>query len=142
MSAAATAASTLDDRIVGCLRTLDATGLAALYRADVLLDANVPEWRYQLQGVDSVVEKLREEWSPVLAAGYEVTATRSHPMDNGVVVETEVRYRHDGEVHLWRDVHIVRTDGEAIVAHTFYCTGDWDGATIARQAVEAPMVRP
>lgn len=138
---AAAPTTTLNDRIAECLRTLDAGGLAALYRADVLLDANVPEWRYQLQGLEAVVEQLREEWAPVAAAGYEVTASRALPMEDGVLVETEVCFHDDGEERRWRDVHIVRTDGEAVVEHTFYCTGIWDAATIARQAVEAPMVR-
>ena len=142
MTAPAATATTLNDRIVECLRTLDAGGLAQLYRADVLLDANVPEWRYQLQGKDAVVEQLREEWAPVMAGGYEVTALRARPLEDGVVVETEVHFQEHGEEHMWRDVHVVRTDGQAIVEHTFYCTGLWDAATIARQAVEAPMVRP
>ena len=138
---AAVTTTTLNDRIAECLRALDAAGLAQLYRADVLLDANVPEWRYQLQGSEAVAEQLREEWAPILAAGSSVTAARVLPMHGGVVVETEVHYQDQGEEHMWRDIHVVRTDGEAVVEHIVYCTGVWDAATIARQAVEAPMVR-
>ena len=137
----ATATATLAGRVVECLRTLDAGTLATLYKPDVLLDANVPEWRYQLQGVDAVRQQLGEEWAPVLAAGHQVTALRARPMDGGLVVETEVRFQEDGEERLWRDVHLLRFDGDAIAEHTLYCTGLWDAATIARQAVEAPMVR-
>jgi hypothetical protein len=38
-------------------------------------------------------------------------------------------------------VHLFHTDGEAITEHANYCTGIWDAATIARHALEAPMVR-
>jgi hypothetical protein len=41
-----------------------------------------------------------------------------------------------------RDINLFRTDGERIIEQTTYCTGPWDAATIARQAIEAPMVRP
>ena len=134
--------TTLAQQIVECLGALDAVALAALYRADALLDANVPQWRYQLQGPAAIGEQLHEEWAPVLAAGGRVTALRATPVDTGLVVETEGRFSQDGEECLWRDIHVFRTESEAIVEHTFYCTGVWDAATIARQAVEAPMVRP
>ena len=140
MSSAAT--TTLAQQIVKCLGALDAVALAALYRADALLDANVPQWRYQLQGPEAIGEQLHEEWAPVLAAGGRVTARRTTPVDGGLVVETEGHFTHDGEEQLWRDIHVFRIEGDAVVEHTFYCTGVWDAATIARQAVEAPMVRP
>lgn len=138
---AAVGTEVLADRISRCLRTLDLDGLAALYRADALFDASVPEWRYQLQGREAIAQQLREELHPALGTA-RVTSERVTPMADGVAVELEVHFTgDDGGERLWREVHLVHTDGEHIVEHVNYCTGIWDPPTIARHAVEAPMVR-
>lgn len=140
MSAPAVAGTArLADRVVACLRAYDVDGLAALYRADVLFDASVPYWRYQLQGRDAVAEQMREELAAAGGAA-RVTGVRATPTGEGVVVELEARFDAEDGERLWREVHVVRTDGEAVVEHAVYCTGVWDAATIARHAVEAPMV--
>ncbi|HVL27098.1 MAG TPA: hypothetical protein VM390_03050 [Acidimicrobiales bacterium] len=137
MSTASTAA-TLAERIAWCIARLDHRGLAGLYRPDAVLDANVPQWRYQLRGPAAILEQIIDEQAG--RANARVAWSRATPMEGGVVVETEVRFEEAGEQRLWRDVHVVRTDGSAIAEHVVFCTGTWDAATIARQAVEAPMV--
>jgi hypothetical protein len=136
-----TRTGTLTERIVDCLRTFDVDGLTALYRADALLDVSVPTWRYQLQGAAAIGERLREELAPVRNSA-RVTSMRTDAIADGVVIEMEVRLVQAGEDRMWREVHIVHTDGAAITEHVDYCTGIWDAATIARHAIEAPMVRP
>ncbi|HET7487046.1 MAG TPA: nuclear transport factor 2 family protein [Acidimicrobiales bacterium] len=134
-------AGVLAERIIERMQAGDFDGLVALYRADVVFDANVPSWRYQLQGREAVAEQFREELAPT-AGGARVSALRWHAIDAGVVVEDEVRFTDaGGEERLWREVHLFHTDGEAVTEHVVYCTGVWDAATIARHAVEAPMVR-
>lgn len=56
---------------------------------------------------------------------------------------TEVRSTDapSGEARMWRDIHVFHLDGESIAEHTVYRSGTWDGATITRHAVEAPLVR-
>ncbi len=134
-------APTVAERIAARLAALDFDGLAELYRADALLDVSVPSWRYQLLGSDAIRESLREE-AGYLTEGARVTGQRVTPTDDGVVVELQVRFVQEGEERQWREVHLFHTDGVAITEHVNYCTGIWDAATIARQAVEAPMVRP
>jgi hypothetical protein len=134
-----TTRATLADRIESCLGAFDFERLADLYRADALLDVSVPQWRFQLQGQAAIRQWLREEIDAVGGAG-RVAGWRVTPTFDGLVVEWEVRFTRDGEEHLWREVHLFHTDGEAITEHVNYCTGIWDAATIARQAVEAPMV--
>ena len=130
----------LDDQIATRLYALDYEGLADMYRPDALVDINVPQWRYQLQGPDAIRELLREALDQTGGEG-RVTAWRATPTDDGLAVEMEVRFPHDGEEQQWREVHLFHTDGASIVEHVCYCTGIWDAATIARQAIEAPMVR-
>ena len=98
----------------------------------------MPLWRYQVLGQD--VE-------PVLRKGFDVpdrvvTHHRISVLSDGIALEAEFRYADNGETRLWRDMNLFRTDGERIIEQTTYCTGQWDAATIARQAIEAPMVRP
>jgi ketosteroid isomerase-like protein len=133
--------ATVGERIAARLAALDFDGLAELYRADALLDVSVPQWRYQLQGREAIREALVEE-AGQLTGDARVTGQRSTRTDDGVVVELEVRFVQDGEERQWREVHVFHTDGTAITEHVNYSTGVWDAATIARQAVEAPMVRP
>ena len=131
---------TITELITDRLSALDFDGLAELYRPDALLDVSVPQWRYQLQGREAIRQALAEELAP-LVGGARVTGQRATRTDDGVVVELEVRFVQDGEERQWREVHLFHTDGTAITEHLNYCTGVWDAATIARQAVEAPMVR-
>ena len=134
-----TTEATLADRIASCLRAFDFERLADLYRADALLDVSVPQWRFQLQGRAAIRQWLREEIHAVGGAG-RVAGWRVTRTVDGIVAEWEVRFTRDGEEHLWREVHLFHTDGEAITEHVNYCTGIWEPETIARQAVEAPMV--
>lgn len=131
---------TITERITARLSALDFDGLAELYRPDALLDVSVPQWRYQLQGREAIRQALAEELAPLVGSA-RVTGKRATRTDDGVVVELEVRFVQDGEERQWREVHLFHTDGAAITEHLNYCTGIWDAATIARQAVEAPMVR-
>lgn len=131
---------TITELITARLSALDFDGLAELYRPDALLDVSVPQWRYQLQGREAIRQALAEELAPLVESA-RVTGKRATPTDDGVVVELEVRFMQAGEERQWREVHLFHTDGMAITEHLNYCTGVWDAATVARQAVEAPMVR-
>ena len=131
----------LADRIVECLGALDVEALAALYRADALLDVNAPRWRYQLPGRAAIAEQLREDRAGA-GASARVAALRATPTADGVAVEVEVRFARDGEERRRRELHLFHTDGDAVALHVAYRTGTWDAATIARQAAEAPMVAP
>jgi len=133
-----TTQTTLTAQIADLLLDGQAAQLTKLYAPDALVDVNVPQWRYQVLGAD-VEPVLREEFEQPDRA---VVSHRVTQIEGGVMIEAETRFTEDGETRLWRDINIFRTDGEHIIEHTAYCTGVWDAATIARQAVEAPMVRP
>lgn len=118
----------------------DATAVGALCADHVLLDANVPHWRFQTAGRPELVDGLRmSEFAP----GYRVTAHRARPIPDGAVVEIEARFAHEGEEHLSRQVHLLRCDdADAVAEFTLFCTGIWNAETIERQRLYAPMVRP
>ena len=60
---------TLVERATHCLGTLAYDSLAQLYAPDVLLDADVPQWRFQMQGRARVLEALRHDRTRRLWAG-------------------------------------------------------------------------
>jgi hypothetical protein len=99
---------------------------------------NVPQWRFQVQGRDAAREVIvEEEFLP----GRHATQVATTRTDNGLLVEIECRADMHGEEHLWRSMHQLVVEGPLITEHVAYCSGIWDAATIARQQLEAPMVR-
>ena len=134
-----TETTTLADRLVGALRDADWAGLTATYAPDVLLDMNLPMWRFQVQGREAASQYFGEQIARFV--NLRSTQLRVHRADDTLVVEEEMRFDGDGGEHLWRAVELFRLDGEHVAEHTQYCTGVWAPADIARQADEAPMVR-
>jgi hypothetical protein len=125
------------DPVVDAFVRGDAAAVAAQCAPDVLLDANVPTWRYQLQGRSALRSQLDEaEFVP----GREVVSWRSASSDDGVLLEIESAAPVHGERHQWRQLCWFRGVSGAWAEVVIYCTGIWDAPTVARQAAEAPMV--
>ena len=126
------------ERAADALRRYDLAALRALCRADLVLDANTPHWRFQLQGPETVFEAITAE-----LAGTEeprVTSSRVTRAASAIAVEVEVRSGQGDQERMWREIHLLRGGKDGIAEHTIYCTGIWDGPAIARHAAEAPMV--
>lgn len=114
------------------------TSIADLYADDAILDANVPDWRFQIKGGDEVAKKfLDPEW---WIGGSVATIGRTTLTARGAAFELESRFDRNGGEWLSRNLHILEFDDGLITRHTMYCTGDWNPETIARHAIEAPMV--
>jgi hypothetical protein len=130
---------TVVQRLVDAMRAADWDAITGTYAPDVLLDVNLPTWRFQLQGRDAATAYVREQTGdhPNLHA----VSQRAHTTDDGVVIEEEMRFEGPDGEHLWRAVDIFRIDGDTVFEHTQYCTGSWSPDRIALQAREAPMVR-
>jgi hypothetical protein len=130
---------TVVDRIVAAMRDADWSAVTATYAPDVLLDMNLPTWRFQLQGRETATQYFREQTGGL--AALRSTQLRVSPTEDGVMIEEEMRFDGEGGEYLWRAVDIFVIDGDAVTEHTEYCTGCWPPEQIARQAAEAPMVR-
>lgn len=120
------------------VRFLETNDPGDVFAGDVFADVNVPEWRFQMQGVDAVVAWMAAE----LPSGSRVPSWRSDPTSSGVIVEVDQRYDVDGAEHLSRNLDRLDVRGGKIAEWTMFCTGDWSPATQERQAREAPMIRP
>lgn len=124
------------ERFVRAIEASDASGAA--FAEDVFCDINVPEWRFQMQGVSAATAWLKDE----LPNGCRVLSWRSDPTADGVIVELEQRFDVDGVEQLSRNVHRLEVRDGEITEWTMYCTGVWSPETRERQAREAPMIRP
>jgi hypothetical protein len=128
-------AKAIAERFVRFVETNEPSGLLA---DDVFADINVPEWRFQLQGMDSVVDWLTGE----LPNGSRVSSWRADPTASGVVVEVEQRYDVERAEVLSRNLHRLEVRDGKITEWTMYCSGEWSPETQERQSREAPMLRP
>jgi ketosteroid isomerase-like protein len=134
-----TQTKTVVDRLVTAIRDADWDAIVATYAPDVLLDMNLPTWRFQLQGRDATAQHFIEQTSAL--TDLRTTQHRVFTTDTGVIIEEEMRFDGEGGEYLWRAVDIFVIDGDTVSEHTQYCTGCWPPDQITRQAAEAPMVR-
>lgn len=131
-------AATAAKRLIGLLEW--PAGGGDVLASDVLLDLNVPQWRWQVQGRDAILEILREEYP----AGSSIPWWRCEQTTSGVLVELEQRWTDaDGERLYSRQAWVVQIGADDRIAELrLWCTGNWDAATLERQRREAPMIRP
>lgn len=108
-----------------------------VFAAHVLFDINVPTWRFQVQGAEAFFAWLKEH-SP---QGYDIRLLRSVTTASGFVAEIEGEYNPSNGLY-FRNLLLCQVEQDRITELVFYCTGDWDPETKARQASEAPMIRP
>jgi ketosteroid isomerase-like protein len=138
-----TQTTSTSERIVAAMRDADWEAITSSYAPNVLLDMNLPMWRFQVQGREAASAYLHEE-----VRNFANLRTTQHTAyrcgDDVLIVEEEMRFDAPdggGGECLWRAVDVFRLDGELIAEHKQYCTGTWSPEVIARQAAEAPMVR-
>jgi ketosteroid isomerase-like protein len=134
-----TQSKTAVDRLVAAMRVADWSAVTATYAPDVLLDMNLPTWRFQLQGRDAAAQFFLEQTGGLTAL--RTTQHRVFRTESGVIIEEEMHFDGEDGEYLWRAVDIFVIDGDTVTEHTEYCTGCWVPGQIARQAAEAPMVR-
>src|SRR5262245_42414485 len=111
------------DRLVDAMREANWDAITDTYAPDVLLDMNLPTWRFQLQGRDAAGEYFREQTKEL--TNLHLVGQRVHHTGDGVIVEEEMHFDGDGGEYLWRAVDIFRIDGDAVTEHIQYCTGCW-----------------
>ena len=137
MDTSMASAATATEPVVAAFLRGATDEVVAACTPDVLVDINVPTWRFQLQGRDALHHILTEEEFP---PGRTVGSWRSTPTADGHLLEVESHAPIAGEDRQWRELVWFRHTGEAVSEVTVFCSGVWDAATIARHAAEAPMV--
>lgn len=121
------------DTFTGFLRTGELPD--RLFAPDVFCDLNVPEWRFQLQGAEAFAAWAKGE----APHGQDVTTGRVVAAGATTAVETVLVTERSYARNLW----LLREGADGLVDEVvLYCTGPWGAETVARQAREAPMIRP
>lgn len=101
-----------------------------LFTDDVVLDATVPNWRFEVRGRDDVTAELRG-WFADPGHFQEV---RRQPLPNGELVEFTLHWSENGIAHACHQAHILRVTDGRIGADTAFCGGRWPADLIARMA--------
>ena len=130
------------ERFIMAVETRDWDGFVALLADDVVLDATVPEWRYQLEG-PAVAEELRS-WT----AGHpwQVTEHRFSPTPDGGVLELQLHGDcpgdgdHTPHEEMSRQAAVFTLRDGLVVEFRLYCAGEWNEEVIARIAADAPKM--
>lgn len=122
------------DRFVTFLQTTVDPG--DLFAVQVFCDFNVPQWRYQFEGVEELANQIRHDTPNSITVG------RVEPTPSGFVLEAEADVHIDGQPYYERTIWLVTITDDRITEVTLYCSGEWDTDTRARQQREAPMLRP
>lgn len=120
---------TLTHRVVRLYVGGDVGALDGLYAPAAVADVNVPQWRYQLSGAKAIERAVLEDELGVLRRV--VPSWRVGTTEDGLYLETEVRFQGDDGEHMWRSLHRFRAQEGWIVEHTIYCSGIWSPAAAA-----------
>jgi hypothetical protein len=122
--------------------TADWAGMEEHLDNDVFYDASVPDWHYQYQGADRVLQEYREEWS----GKYRWTVVERHTVaaDHAVMLLIEM---HGAPIRagehppvVCRLSNLFRLDGDHITEHRFTCCGEWGPDTVRQIADHAPKI--
>jgi hypothetical protein len=99
----------------------------AAWTADATVDATVPNWRFRIQGADSI----RAEYARWFADAAEFEALRRLPTPDGEVVEYTLTWLENGVPHAAHHVHVLTLRDGLIAADTVVCGGRWPAALLA-----------
>ena len=130
----------LAERYRTAVETDDLATLATLYHHDALLDAHVPNWRFQLTGRDEVA---RLTGSGLPGPGRFTSFVVEPTVGGDLLVQLEWRQRSvDGPGAQSRQLHVLRLEDGRIRAQTLFCAGVWGPGLQRRMAAEAPLLSP
>lgn len=107
-----------------------------IFAADVTLDATMPNWRFSVQGEESIRSQLGG-WYRHPARFEELRRT---PLPDGELVEFTLTWEELGVPHASHQAHILRVEDGRITDHTVFCGGRWPASLLAEMA-EAERVR-
>jgi hypothetical protein len=130
------AAQRLAGRMIVFLET--GTAPEGLFQPDVFLDLSLPTWRVQTRGHHEL-EQVRKEGHPGPGT---VTRWRSDPTPDGLILEFEERWCHQGQEWYAREMIRASVIDGAVAELAVYCTGDWDEARQREHARTVTLLRP
>jgi len=119
------------DALLHAIETADVT--TELFTDDAVLDATVPNWRFEVRGRDDVTEQLRD-W---FADPGNFETVRREPLPHGELVEFTLHWNENGIPHACHQAHILELSDGRISRDTAFCGGRWPADLLARMAASS-----
>ena len=114
-----------DDAISRFLQCVEAGALVEeVFSDDVVLDATVPNWRFNALGKKAVRDELAE-WYADPGHFESLTRRRIDGSDNVELVEFFLTWQEGGVRHGCHQAHVLRVQDGRIAADTAFCGGRW-----------------
>ena len=104
-----------------------------LFTDDVVLNATVPNWRFEVRGGDEVTEQLRD-W---FADPGRFETVRREPLPHGELVEFTLHWTENGIPHACHQAHILSLTDGRISRDTAFCGGRWPLDLLQRMAASS-----
>lgn len=121
--------TTAVDRFLDAVRA-GAIAECTVWDEDAVLDATVPNWRFQRRGPVAI----RQEYAKWFADPGEFEQLRRFPTEVGEVVEYQLGWTENGVVHAAHHVHVLEVNDDRIVKDTVICGGRWPAPLLAEMA--------
>jgi hypothetical protein len=97
---------------------------------DAVLDATVPNWRFQVSGADAI----RAEYAKWFADPGAFEQLRRLRTEDGEVVEYTLTWTEDGVPYAAHHAHLLTVEAGLIVSDTVLCGGRWPEPLLAEMA--------
>jgi hypothetical protein len=99
----------------------------------VVLDATVPNWRYQVRTAPAVTAELAKWY----ADPGQFQTVRRIPLPDGELVEFTLDWSEDGVQHTCHQAHLLQIEHDQIVKDTVWCGGRWPAPLVAQMEAAA-----
>jgi len=119
------------DQFLAAIQAGTIAGCGA-WSADAVLDATVPNWRFQLTGPDAI----RSEYAKWFADPGTFEDLRRLPTQDGEVLDYTLTWTEAGVPHAAHHAHILTVEDGLIAADTVLCGGRWPASLLAEMAVD------
>ena len=114
------------DQFLAAIQAGTIAGCGA-WSADAVLDATVPNWRFQLTGPDAI----RSEYAKWFADPGTFEDLRRLPTQDGEVLDYTLTWTEAGVPHAAHHAHILTVEDGLIAADTVLCGGRWPASLLA-----------
>lgn len=99
-----------------------------VFSDDALLDATVPNWRFNVTGGEAV----RQELSHWYADPGRFKSMQRTAIPGGELVEFTLTWTEKGVDHTCHQAHILRLAGERVSSDTAFCGGRWPDSLVSQ----------
>jgi hypothetical protein len=92
-----------------------------IFCEDVVLDATVPNWRFQAHGAKAVRDELGRWYADLGHFG----ELRRNSIGGGELVEFTLSWQEAGTLHTCHQAHVIMLRDGRIASDTVFCGGRW-----------------